>query len=98
MEMSCRRMPRACPEWNFAAAVGFGLSVIVSALGISPAWAEGATIVTHAVTTFGEPPKYPADFQHLDYVNPDAPKGGEMSISAPGSFDKIGRASCRERV
>ena len=89
MEMSCRRMPRACPEWNFAAAVGFGLSVIVSALGISPAWAEGATIVTHAVTTFGEPPKYPADFQHLDYVNPDAPKGGEMSISAPGSFDSF---------
>jgi microcin C transport system substrate-binding protein len=23
-------------------------------------------------------PKYPKDFKHLDYVNPDAPKGGEL--------------------
>ena len=23
--------------------------------------------------------KYPADFQHFDYVNPDAPKGGLFS-------------------
>jgi microcin C transport system substrate-binding protein len=28
----------------------------------------------HGFNFFGEL-KYPADFQHLDYVNPDAPKG-----------------------
>jgi microcin C transport system substrate-binding protein len=35
---------------------------------------------------------YPADFEHLSYVNPDAPKGGEMSLSwssAGGSFDSM---------
>lgn len=31
--------------------------------------------------------KYPADFKHLDYVNPDAPKGGEMAVWAQGTFD-----------
>jgi len=27
----------------------------------------------HALTLYNEPPKYPADFKHFDYVNPDAP-------------------------
>ncbi|HLV16770.1 MAG TPA: hypothetical protein VKY70_04820, partial [Pseudomonas sp.] len=30
----------------------------------------------HAVTLYDEPPLYPADFTHFDFVNPDAPKGG----------------------
>ena len=33
----------------------------------------------HGFNFFGEL-KYPADFEHLDYVNPNAPKGGEISI------------------
>jgi microcin C transport system substrate-binding protein len=44
--------------------------------------------VTHAVSNFGEP-KYPADFSHLDYVNPDAPKGGEISFWSQGNFDSF---------
>lgn len=42
--------------------------------------------VSHGYTNFGEL-MYPADFEHLDYVNPDAPKGGEISIWASGTFD-----------
>jgi len=34
-------------------------------------------------------PKYPADFEHFDYVNPDAPKGGRMRIAAMGSWDNF---------
>jgi len=34
--------------------------------------------ISHGFTNFGEL-KYPADFVHLDYVNPNAPKGGEIS-------------------
>ena len=45
-------------------------------------------IKSHGISTFGDL-KYPADFKHLDYVNPDAPKGGEMSIWAFGSFDSM---------
>ena len=32
-------------------------------------------------------PKYPEGFAHYDYVNPDAPKGGTVRLSATGSFD-----------
>ena len=34
-------------------------------------------------------PKYPANFEHFDYVNPDAPKGGRMRIPAMGSWDNF---------
>ena len=33
--------------------------------------------------------KYEKDFKHLSYVNPDAPKGGEISFWAFGSFDSM---------
>ena len=34
-------------------------------------------------------PKYPPGFRHFDYVNPDAPKGGELRLAAEGSFDSF---------
>ena len=43
----------------------------------------------HALTLYGEPPKYPADFHHFDYVNPDAPKGGLLRQAGFGSFDTL---------
>ena len=33
--------------------------------------------------------KYGDDFKHYDYVNPDAPKGGTLNSTAPGSFDSF---------
>lgn len=41
------------------------------------------------LTLYGEPPKYGADFTHFDYVNPDAPKGGELHLGALGAFDSL---------
>lgn len=43
----------------------------------------------HALTLYDEPPKYPADFSHFDYVNPDAPKGGTLRQAGFGSFDSL---------
>jgi len=45
----------------------------------------------HALTVYGEAPRYPANFGHFDYVNADAPKGGSMRRSAQeiGQFDHI---------
>jgi len=34
-------------------------------------------------------PKYGPDFPHFDYVNPDAPKGGELRLGAEGTFDSF---------
>lgn len=42
----------------------------------------------HGLALYGQP-KYPADFQHFDYVNPDAPKGGEVRMTALGNFDSL---------
>ncbi|QBY01648.1 ABC transporter substrate-binding protein [Rhodophyticola sp. CCM32] len=51
--------------------------------------AEDDLIVTHGVSTFGDL-RYGPDFEHLDYVNPDAPKGGEISFGwSTGSFDSM---------
>lgn len=43
----------------------------------------------HALTLYGEPPKYAENFSHFDYVNPDAPKGGILRLSGFGSFDSF---------
>ncbi|WP_226502794.1 extracellular solute-binding protein [Pseudomonas sp. MWU16-30317] len=45
----------------------------------------------HALTVYGEPAKYPAGFDHFDYTNPNAPKGGSLRRSAMeiGQFDHL---------
>lgn len=43
----------------------------------------------HAITLYDEAPKYPADFKHFDFVNPDAPKGGTLRLSDFGGFDSL---------
>ena len=43
---------------------------------------------SHALSLFGDI-KYGPDFEHFDYVNPDAPKGGRMRMSAVGGFDSF---------
>jgi microcin C transport system substrate-binding protein len=42
----------------------------------------------HATALVGEP-KYSEDFERFDYVNPDAPKGGTLDLSASDSFDTL---------
>lgn len=37
----------------------------------------------------GYTPKYPANFTNFDYVNPSAPKGGELVLSEFGNFDGL---------
>jgi microcin C transport system substrate-binding protein len=66
------------------------VAVLSGALALAVALPSAAqdTIITHGYSTFGDL-KYPADFPHLAYVNPDAPKGGEISISDEGTFDSF---------
>lgn len=45
-----------------------------------------AGTVGHGLSLIGDL-KYPADFRHLDYVNPGAPKGGTLRRHAIGTFD-----------
>ena len=78
------------------------LSSLVSRLlalaGFAVAAHAETVITSHAITTFDDPPKYAADFTHLDYVNPDAPKGGEISIWRSGGFDSMNPYSVKGRA
>ena len=66
-----------------------GAVLLLAAIGIdaAPALAENVE-KTHALSLLGEP-QYPPDFDHLSFVNPDAPKGGTLRLSAFGGFDSL---------
>lgn len=43
----------------------------------------------YAITLYDEPAKYPADFTHFSWVNPQAPKGGVLRLAGVGGFDSL---------
>ncbi|MCL6414573.1 extracellular solute-binding protein [Aestuariirhabdus sp. Z084] len=49
---------------------------------------QASSIKSHALSLY-DAPKYPADFEHFDYVNPHAPKGGSVRYMATGTFDTL---------
>ncbi|PVB61322.1 extracellular solute-binding protein [Labrenzia sp. 011] len=49
------------------------------ALAVEPEW-------QHASALNGTP-RYGPDVSHFDYVNPDAPKGGDVRLASSGGFD-----------
>lgn len=67
---------------NWVAAVALAVA--------APASADDITI-SHGISSFGDL-KYPPDFPHFDYVNPDAPIGGTISFrgtAASRTFDSL---------
>ena len=55
---------------------------------------EDEIVRAHGYSYFGDL-LYPPDFSHFNYVNPDAPKGGEITLSARGTFDGFNRWAWR---
>ena len=82
-----------------------GLGVAAFAFLADPARAqeeekteEDSRIITsHGYSFFGDL-KYPADFKHLSFVNPDAPKGGSIAIQASGTFDSLNPFTVKGRA
>lgn len=66
-------------------ALVFGLAVAGSLMAL-PALAQEGSGWLHAIAQDGEP-KYAEGFTQFDYVNPNAPTGGTVRLSAMGSFD-----------
>lgn len=56
----------------------FAAAVLAITIGAATAAAEPR----HGISVFGDL-KYPADFTHFDFVNPDAPKGGRIALIGP---------------
>ena len=77
-----RRTVRHTTALTLATATAALLSV-----STSPAAAE-EVIESHGYSFFGKL-KYAADFTKPTYTNPDAPKGGEIAMWAPGTFDSF---------
>ena len=59
------------------AAAAVALTLCAAAAGAEP---------RHGISTFGEL-KYAPGFTHFDYVNPDAPKGGRLSLIGTAAID-----------
>jgi microcin C transport system substrate-binding protein len=62
-----------------------GWLVLLACVAAGPVWAA------HAYAQFGDV-KYPPGFTHFDYVDPKAPKGGEIRMvppTRPTNFDKF---------
>ena len=80
----------------------WGLWAAFLVLGVAIIWAgavrsqEGIIIKSHGYSFYGDL-KYPADYKNFDYVNPDAPKGGEISIATTGTFDSMNPYSRKGR-
>ncbi|CAH8227723.1 extracellular solute-binding protein [Vibrio aestuarianus] len=51
-------------------------------------------IETTTLAGFGQA-KYPADFSHFDYVNPNAPKYGKVTYGQIGTYDNFNRFASR---
>ena len=66
----------------------------VAAFAVAAALATGTgsfaedVIHSHGISTFGDL-KYPPDFKHFDYVDPAAPKKGDLKLSELGTFDNL---------
>jgi len=71
---------------NLSGRHGFGVLLTTLCLA-SAAWGAPQGYLT----VYGEAPRYADGFEHFDYVNPQAPKGGSLrrSSTEDGAFDHI---------
>ncbi len=80
----------------WAAALGISATLVLGSSDPARANEEGVTR-SHGYSYFGNL-DYPADYPYLNYVNPDAPKGGELSLAGSGTFDSLNPYSRKGRA
>ncbi len=71
---------------KLAVYVLFGAVTLI--FSVQSTMAEQDVKPVHGIAMHGNP-KYGPDFEHFDYVNPNAPKGGKLSQAARGTFDSF---------
>jgi microcin C transport system substrate-binding protein len=65
------------------------IAAATAALALAPVLGFAQEVTPrHGIAMHGDP-KYGPEFQHFDYVNPDAPKGGTVRLSAIGTYDTL---------
>ncbi|MHB1218102.1 MAG: extracellular solute-binding protein [Alphaproteobacteria bacterium] len=63
-------------------------AVLLLTAASSASAADGGIVKSHGIAIHGGP-GYPADFTHFSYVDPNAPKGGSVRLSAFGTYDSL---------
>ena len=107
MEKTRLEKPRAAAKAKAIAAsedrrkkaLGIGLLSLALTFGIASLVRADDTemVVSHGYSFYGDL-TYPADYTHFDYVNPDAPKGGEISLNFVGTLDSMNPYSGQGRA
>ncbi len=65
------------------------LLVCTATATATAAWADDGPITrSHAIAILAKP-ALPEDFPYFPYVNPNAPKGGEVTLASIGTFDSF---------
>jgi peptide/nickel transport system substrate-binding protein len=72
---------RSCVRAFFGSILAFGISLATYAN-------EASAEESYAIAMHGAP-ALPADFTHMPYANPDAPKGGRLVQGLLGTFDSL---------
>jgi peptide/nickel transport system substrate-binding protein len=75
----------AMTRWTIRFLLGAGLAIAIAG---APATADSVGPPAGAIAMHGEP-ALPPDFDHLPYVNPEAPKGGALNLGYLGAFDSL---------
>lgn len=105
--MRCPTETRALARWSdtgwLCSRAAGAVLVLMTVLFAPQAFGQGEegasddVIVAHGYSFYGDL-SYPPDFERFNYVNPDAPRGGEISMWAPGTFDSMNPYSRRGRA
>lgn len=101
--LPARPLQAAPAFWLTAGIVALGLALGLAAAtplraNVIPQPDANGVITAHGISVFGDL-NLPADFSHLPYVNPKAPKGGELSKSAiQAGFDSMNPFSVQGRA
>lgn len=68
--------------------IGFLTCILFSGQGQGQGQEQAQPETLYGLAMHGAP-KYSSASEHLDYVNPDAPKGGTLKQAATGTFDNL---------
>ena len=81
-------MPRAAGVAGIFVRPAAAAALAAGLLAGGPPLAAAADTGSHGIAMHGSP-KYGAGFEHFDYANPDAPKGGGFRRALTGTFDSL---------
>ena len=73
-------------RWGALGILGLAVSLVF--VGFARAADAEEMVSSYGYSFYGDL-TYPEDYPYFDYVNPDAPKGGEIALGTVGTFDSM---------